>query len=155
MTHDSRTIQNNIRLPYNWSLGSTWTKFFNFLKNDQIYGTRCNRCNKTFVPARSFCPECYFDMEEWIEVGQEGTLQSWAIVNRSYPGQVKTPPYVVASIHLDGADTNFCHFIAGTDFKDISVINKILTKGMHVRAVWREDKKGDINDISYFEPVIR
>jgi len=153
MSQEYRVIQADIRLPYNWALGKTWTKFFDCLKDEKIYGTKCEQCNQVFVPARPFCPQCYSDEMRWIMVGREGTLKSWTIVNKTYPNQPRNTPYAVSFIRLDGADCDFCHFIAGSDLKDLNDFRKTLKEGMRVRAVWKEEKNADILDISHFEPV--
>ena len=153
MTKDYRVTVNDIDLPYNWSLGATWTRFFDGLKDGKIFGTKCKKCGKVFVPARSFCPDCLEDMEEWIEIAQEGIVESWTLVNNKYPVQVKEPPYAVASIHLDGADCNFIHFINGFDLSDISKVGEKVKIGTRVKAVWSEKRSADIYDIAYFEPI--
>ena len=72
-----RTIETEVRLPYRLALGATWTRFFEGLKRKIIYGSRCPKCNRVLVPARSFCPRCFVNIDEWLEVPQEGTLEAW------------------------------------------------------------------------------
>ena len=153
MTKDYRTTRNDITLPYEWALGPTWTRFFDGLKEEKILGNKCKECGKVFVPARPFCPDCYDDMDEWVEVGQEGTIESWALVCNEYIGQVKEPPYAVALIHLDGADCNFNHFVSGFDLSDLDQVRARLKTGTRVKAVWNKDKRADIYDLAFFEPV--
>jgi len=153
MAKEYMTVDNTIVLPYNWALGPTWTKFFDGLRQEKILGTKCKRCKKVLVPARTFCPYCFEDMDEWVEVSQRGTVGSWCLVNYEYYGQIKPPPYIIASIHLSGTDCNFNHFLGGIDLSDVDKARKKLRVGMRVRAVWSREKHGDIYDIAYFEPV--
>ena len=153
MVKEYRTTRNDVALPYKWALGSTWTRFFDGLKEERILGIKCKKCGKVFVPARTFCPNCFESMEEWLEVAQEGTVESWALVNNKFYGQVKEPPYVAALIHLDGADCNFNHFIGGFDLSDIQKVKETIEIGTRVKAVWSKEKHADIYDIAYFEPV--
>jgi len=148
-----RTGTKDVVLPYNWALGQTWSRFFDALKEEKILGTRCRSCLKVLVPARSFCPGCYKDMEEWVEVGQEGSVETWCLVNYRYPGQTLEPPYVIAQIRLDGASCGFTHLVGGFDLTRPDEVRQRMRRGMRVRAVWREEKRGDIHDIAYFRPL--
>lgn len=153
MAKEYRTVSNNVALPYAWALGKTWTRFFDGLKEEKIWGTMCGNCKKVYVPARSFCPECLKDMEEWVQVKDEGTVVSWTLVNSRYHGQAKKPPYIIALIRLSGADNLFVHNIEGYDLSDIKKVRKGLKKGTKVRAVWSSGKNGDISDIAHFAPA--
>lgn len=153
MTKEFETVINAVSLPYRWALGPTWTRFFDGLKEEKIYGTRCKKCKKVYVPAKSFCPDCYNDLDTWSEVSQEGTLTSWTLVQKSYAGQVKEPPYAIGLIRLDGADCDFVHFIGGIDAADLQKTKKKLKTGTRVKAVWSKEKHSDIHDISYFKPL--
>ena len=148
-----RRYYKDVVLPYNWALGPTWTKFFDGLNEEKILGTRCKNCNKTLVPARTFCPGCYEDMEEWVELPQEGNIETWTLVNHKYYGQIKEPPYIVAQIHLDKADCSLTHFIGGFDLADSEKVKERMKAGARVKAVWSKEKHADIYDIAYFEPI--
>lgn len=148
-----KTGKKDITLPYNWALGPTWSRFFDGLKEEKIFGTRCNKCKKLLVPARTFCPGCYEDMVDWVEVSQEGVLETWCLVNYSYYGQPKEPPYIIAQIRLDNTDCGFTHFVGGFDISNIDEVRKRLKAGTRLKAVWNDKKNGDIYDISYFKPL--
>jgi uncharacterized protein len=153
MPKEYRTTPNNVALPYRWALGKTWTRFFDGLKEEKIFGTKCKKCGKVYVPARSFCPECLDAMEEWVEVGQVGTIVSWSMVCNTFHAQVKEPPYLQALIRLKGCDNDFFHLIGGIDLANSKDVLRKIKIGSKVKAVWSETKNADINDISYFTPV--
>lgn len=153
MAKEYRTIRNDVALPYQWALGKTWTRFFDGLREEKILGTRCRKCARIFVPARTCCPNCFVDMKEWVEVGTEGRLVSWTVVREKYHGQVKEPPYIAAIIKLAGSDCGFHHFIGGLDLEDMKTVTQKLKPGAKVKAVWRTEKKSDMNDIAYFAPA--
>ncbi len=148
-----RTSRHDTVLPYNWALGPTWTKFFDGLKKGKIFGTRCKKCNKVLVPARTFCPSCYEDMEEWVELPQEGSIETWCLVNYEYYGQVKKAPYIIGQIRLDKSDCSLTHFIGGLDLSDPDKVGAKMKTVSRVKAVWSKEKHGDIYDIAYFKPV--
>jgi len=140
-------------LPYNWALGQTWIKFFEGLKREVILGTKCTGCNKTYVPARTFCPGCYRDMDEWVELSQEGSIETWCLVNYTYFNQIKDPPYIIAQIRLSGCDTSLTHFIDGFDMASVQTVKETMQKIRKVKAVWSKEKNGNIYDIQYFAPL--
>ena len=153
MEREYRTLQTEVRLPYQLAYGATWTRYFEGMKQEKIFGTRCSKCSRVLVPARTFCPRCFVDTEEWIECAQEGTLIAWCLTNYSYFAQPLKPPFITAMILLDGTDTNFLHLLGGFDMNDLETVRRTVKNGMRVRAVWEKKKKGHILDLRYFTPV--
>jgi len=146
-------LTDKVAIPYEIAAGPTWTRFFEGFRQEKIYGTRCRKCKRVLVPARSFCPRCFVDTDEWIEISQEGSIVSWALTEYEYYGMPTKPPFIGALIRLDGTDSNFLHLIGGFDLSDPEFVRKTVKNGMKVRAVWNKEKKGHIMDIKYFEPV--
>ena len=153
MEREYRTLQTEVRLPYQLAYGATWTRYFEGMKQEKIFGTRCSKCSRVLVPARTFCPRCFVDTEEWIECAQEGTLIAWCLTNYTYFAQPLKPPFITAMILLDGTDTNFLHLLGGFDMNDLETVRRTVKNGMRVRAVWEKKKKGHILDLRYFTPV--
>ena len=147
-------LKGTIELPYSWAIGPAAAKFFDeFKKNKRIMGTQCSTCNRILVPARAFCPRCFTDTEEWIQVSDEGTLRTFCITYYSFPGQPTEPPYAVGIIELDGADTGITHYIGGVDLTDVKEATKKIKVGIRVKAIWKDNREGTIHDIKYFKPV--
>jgi uncharacterized OB-fold protein len=140
-------------IPYESALGLTWHRFFEGFKEEKIWGTKCSKCSRVLVPARSFCPRCFVDMEEWVEVSNEGEVIAWALTDYEFFGMPTKPPFISALIRLCGSDCNFLHLIGGFDLSDLDLVRKTVKNGMKVRAVWEKEKKGRIMDIKHFEPV--
>lgn len=153
MSGESRILKEHIRLSYRWAMGVTTTRFFEEFKNKKIMGTRCPKCSRVLIPARSFCSQCFEKMNEWVEVAQEGTLRTWCLVNFSYEGQPKEPPYIIGIIDLDGANVGLPHFVGGVDMDNFEETSKRVRIGGKVRAIWKEKREGNILDIDYFKPV--
>jgi hypothetical protein len=148
-----RTLETEVRLPYRLAYGATWTRFFDGFTQEKIFGTRCTKCNRVLVPARTFCPRCFVDTDDWVECAQEGTVVAWVLTNYSYFAQPLKPPFITAMIRLDGTDVNFLHLIGGFDMSDLEEVKKKVKNGMRVKAVWEEAKKGHILDLKHFTPV--
>lgn len=147
-----RTIETEVRLPYRLACGATWTRFFEGLKEEKIYGSRCSKCGRVLVPARTFCPRCFVDTDDWVEVSQEGTIEAWVLVHYRYFGMPIEPPYISGLIRLEGTDTNFLHLIGGVPLDNLETVKAAVRNGMKVKAVWEEEKLGHILDIRHFAP---
>jgi len=140
--------RSGIKVPYTWSAGAYATRFFTELKdNKKIWGTKCPKCNCTYIPPRKNCPKCFVNITEWVELGNTGTLLTYTIVRYKEPLiQPMEPPYAYGIIKLDGANTGLTHLLGEVD------LNKI-KPGMRVQAVFREKREGNILDIKYFKPL--
>ena len=148
-----KTFDFELSLPYRLAYGPTWTRFFEGLQTEKIFGTKCNKCARVLVPARRFCPQCFVDIDEWVEVADEGKIVSWAMINFEFYGQPKKPPYIAAMIQLDGADVGMFHMVDGFDMSNLDKVREMLSIGRKVKAVWRQQKTGHILDIEYFKPI--
>lgn len=145
MVHKSR-----IKVPYYWWAGDTGTKFFVSLRDDKkILALRCNSCAKVFIPPRKVCPDCFTDTGEWVEVSDEGTLLVFSVARRQFASipKEKKVPVIFGLIKLDGATTALLHYLDEIKPEDVEI-------GMRVKAVFAEDPKGNIHDISHFKPVL-
>ncbi|MBU2552212.1 MAG: Zn-ribbon domain-containing OB-fold protein [Proteobacteria bacterium] len=147
------TIETEVRLPYQLAYGATWTRFFEGLKEEKIYGTRCEQCNRVLVPARTFCPRCFVDTTQWVEVSQEGVLRAYVLTNYSYFAQPLKPPFITGLIRLDGTDVNFMHLVGGFKMDSLEAVQAKVQNGMRVKAVWAKNKTGNILDIRHFKPL--
>jgi len=146
-------IETDARIPYELAVGSTWYRFYEGFKKEKIFGTRCPKCSRVLVPARTFCSRCFVDMDDWVEVSQEGAVVSWVVTNYEYFGMPTKPPFINSLIRLDETDCGFMHLIGGVDLSDLDRVSEKVQNGMKVKAVWRKEKTGCIMDIQYFEPV--
>ena len=139
--------QGRIKVPYTWSVGEVGTRFFVELRDHQkIFGTRCPACKKVLVPARKLCGQCFRQTDEWVEVGNQGIVQSFTVVRYSSAVQPLKPPFGYGIIRLDGADTGMAHLLSGSDPAKWRI-------GMRARAVFKEKRTGNILDIAYFQPI--
>jgi len=154
MAKEYNTLKHTIELPHKYAAGPAWTRFYDGLKQEKIYGSRCQECKKVFVPARSYCPACQVSADEWIEVSQEGKVISWALsISHEFFGMPVSPPFITALIRLDDTDCDFLHFIGGIDLSDAKKVKDLIRPGLKVRAIWNEEKKGHMMDIKHFAPV--
>jgi len=136
-----------IKVPYTWSVGEVGSRFFVELRDHKkIFGTRCPVCKKVLVPARKICGQCFRQTDDWVEVGDQGVVQTFTVVRYPSPVQPLKPPFGYGIIRLDGADTAMTHLLYGSDPATWAV-------GMRARAVFKEERAGSILDIAYFQPL--
>ena len=139
-------------IQYEYAAGKVLSEFFRRLKEGVIVGARCPSCRRVLMPPRQFCERCMVEIEELVNVKDEGELLNFIIVYRKFYG-LPDPPYAVGVIRLDGADEPILHFLGGVDVSSPHRALRVLKPGIRVKAVWREDRRGSILDIRYFKPV--
>ncbi|HOT52267.1 MAG TPA: Zn-ribbon domain-containing OB-fold protein, partial [Candidatus Hydrogenedentes bacterium] len=139
-------IEGKMALPYQYYAGAIGSQFIVALRDDKrILGVRCEKCRKTFVPPRQSCERCFSSLtDHWVEVGSSGVLTGFTVIRYAEPYQPKEPPYVLALIKLDGADTPIAHILECGDARNARI-------GMRVRAVFSEKPRDTILAISHFE----
>lgn len=136
-----------ISVPYTWSVGETGSRFFIEIRdNKRIFGTHCPECDRTFVPPRKVCPRCFEKGMEWKELGHEGILLTYTIPHYHEDNHPIKDLFAFGIIKIDGADTGFAHLLGEFQPRE-------LRKGLRLRAVFRDDRKGNILDIKYFKPI--
>jgi len=140
-------VRQDLKVPYRYSMGAITSRFFIEIRdNRKIMGIRCPQCDLVFVPPRSTCGRCFSQLQEWVEVGNRGTLETYTQVRYPTPVQPAAAPFYYGVIKLDGADTGLAHLVGSLKGQEPCI-------GMRLQAVFREDRKGNMLDISYFEPV--
>jgi uncharacterized OB-fold protein len=135
-------------LPYQYFAGAVGSKFIVALRDErQILGVRCPQCEKTFVPPRQTCERCFTVLtDHWVNVESTGVVTGFTVLRYAEPYQPKEPPYVLALIKLDGADTPIAHLLECGDVSKAKI-------GMRVRAVFAEEPTDNILNIAHFEEV--
>jgi uncharacterized OB-fold protein len=134
--------------PYRWSVGKYGSKFLLELKeNKKLFGVKCPKCGRVYVPPRKVCGRCFVAMYEFVPVSDEGEIVVCAIIEFGFvdpeTGKQRPVPYGYVFVKLDGADTALPHFLDSADPEKVKV-------GARVKAVFEENRKGSIMDIKHF-----
>lgn len=146
---DPYVAEGRLAMPYRYFPGPVATRFFQELRDGQrILGIRCPQCNTVYVPPVSTCGRCFEGLEEWVEVGRGGVLQSFTMTHYTLPIHPAPAPLIHGLVRLDGADTGLLHLLGEAEYATLRI-------GMRVEAVFREKRVGNILDIQYFRPVGR
>jgi uncharacterized OB-fold protein len=139
--------ESRIKVPYTWSVGEVGSRFLMEIKdNKKIWATKCPSCDVVFVPPKKTCTYCFSEIHEWVEVKDEGVLQTFTVVRYETPLIPGKSPQIIGIIMLDGADTGLVHLIGDVPQDKVKV-------GMRVKAVFAEKRTGHILDIKHFKPI--
>jgi hypothetical protein len=146
---DLVTIDGKWDFKYTYFAGESASRFFHELgENRRIMGTRCGKCTRLLVPARAYCDACMERTDEWVEVGPEGTLETFTIITAAFPG-LPEPPIVMAYVTLDGADTALINLVHGMDLSDIEAAAAKLNQLPRVKVEFIDEPQGRITDFSF------
>jgi uncharacterized protein len=138
----------DVNFPYTRSLGPVLSRFLTGLKEGRIEGVRA-KDGRVLVPPPEYDPLTSEDLDEFVEVGQEGEVVTWAWLDQPLQGQPLDRPFAWALVRLDGADVPMIHAVdTGGDASAVST-------GMRVRVRWRPEaeREGHIRDIECFVPA--
>ena len=131
-----RRWNDHIPLQWKYTAGVAGERFLQLLRQGKIQASVCRSCNKTYLPPKIFCKECFAQLSEWRDVSSDsGYVYSFTAVNGE----------IIALVKFDGVDGGVLGKLRkGREGPRI---------GIKVRAVFRrkEDRKGALSDIEYFE----
>lgn len=145
---DSFVVEGKLALPYKYFAGRTGSFFLTALRDEKkILGVRCPECKKVYVPPRSTCERHVTTrLTEWVPLSGEGVVTAFTVVRYAEPYQPVKPPYILALIKLEGADTAFAHIVKGLPASEMRV-------GLPVKAVFAKATTSTILDIDHFAPA--
>jgi hypothetical protein len=147
-TTDCFVVEGKLALPYSYFAGRVGSKFLTTIRDQKkIMGVRCNQCKKVYVPPRQTCDVCMEDIRDnWVDVGNKGEVTNFTVVRYEDKHLPKKPPYILAMIRLNGADTSLVHLVEGIDPGKAAI-------GMKVEAVFAKETTNTILDIDHFAPA--
>jgi hypothetical protein len=136
-----------LEYPFRRTVGRVQSAFLTGLREGIVLGIR-GRDGRVLCPPVEYDPVTADELDELVQLGEEGTVTTWSWEPEGRPNQPVDGPFAWALVRLDGADTGLLHAV------DAGAVTA-MTTGMRVRIRWRarEDRQGDITDIACFEPV--
>jgi uncharacterized OB-fold protein len=142
-------VQVPLDYTYNYRVGPYLEKYIKGLSENKVLGVKCPGCSKVAVPPRKICGACNKVMDEWVEVGPEGTVENFTIghvkLDRGAVEKLDTPQ-LLALVKLDGATVPLLGEIKGLEPAGLS-------KGLRVKAVFKDPVEDSVADLSHFEPA--
>jgi uncharacterized OB-fold protein len=137
---DLRTWSDHIPLQWKYTAGVAGERFLQLLKQGKIQAAVCRSCNKTYLPPKIFCKDCFTQLTEWKEVPEDtGFIYSFTNVGNS--------DGVIALVKFEGIEGGLLgKFKTGREEPRI---------GMKVKPIFKrkDQRKGEIYDIDYFEKI--
>jgi uncharacterized OB-fold protein len=141
--------EGEIPVGYRYTYGIAGEKFFRAVKDKGTFlATRCDDCDISFVPPKMYCDRCFAKLENYIDVGTVGYIETFTVSFKNMDGSDKTRPRILAMVKIDGTDGGLIHYIEGIDIEEIGL-------GMPVRAIFKpkNQRTGSIEDIIGFGPI--
>src|SRR4051812_28791431 len=128
-------------LTYNHSADPVTAHFLRTLRDEgKLLGIRCPVCERVLAPPRPICDRDFCETEGWVELGLSGTLELFTVVNLAIAG-LPDPPYVLAYVKPQGADTAIAGFLDGVDLSSVQAAAAQLEVGAPVTIKLREKRE--------------
>ena len=141
-----------LSIPQTFSTGPVMGKFLSAFKEKKILANKCPDCGRLQIPPREVCADCVVECKEWVEIGPEGVLMIADVTYYASPdpltGETRETPYVSAHFLLDGCKG---HETMWHELKPSQ--HERAVRGVRVRPVWADERKGAVTDIEYFEII--
>jgi uncharacterized OB-fold protein len=142
-------IEQRWDLTYTHSADPVTAHFLRTLRDEgKVLGIKCEACGRVLAPPRPICDRDFVETKGWVELGMTGTLELFTIMYLAIDG-LPEPPYVLAYVRPDGADTAIGGFLEGVDLSTPEQATQQLTIGDQVAIKVRDDRQGRITDL-YF-----
>lgn len=119
-------------LTYDYTPGLATTRFLRAIKEHRLVGERCAETGKVYIPPRGVSPVSGLPTTEQVELGMDGTLVSYCVVNLDFTGNAQEIPYVSGLIVVDGSDIPIYGLVREIAYDEVRV-------GMRVKSVWVDD----------------
>lgn len=98
---------------YRHAVGSS-NRFYEGLERGVLRATRCPECSASWFPPRRFC-DADLAGTRWYDLPGTGTVTAATRVHSPPPFGGIDPPYVLASIRLDGVEGGLTHRVIGAE----------------------------------------
>ena len=119
-------------------------KFWDGLKEGKIYATKCKKCGEIYYPPQADCTSCLTSDMEWIEVPNEGYIETFVASYLKPQGfEHYETPYIIAIARTESG-IKVMGFLEKVDYKEVK-------PGMKVKITSRIQNDGFPAII--FEPI--
>jgi uncharacterized OB-fold protein len=139
-----------IPLEYVYTYGRAGEAYFRSLKDSGAFlGARCEKCDITYVPPRTYCEKCFDRLEDgYVKVEPTGSVHTYTVLHKNLDGSTKKEPVIMAMVRLDGTDGGVVHYLGGVKPDQVHI-------GLRVKAILKPKKEriGAITDIKHFSPL--
>ena len=142
----TRAWRGEMPVTFLYTYGVAGERFFREIKERGCFtGSRCSACQVVYVPPRLYCPGCFEESSDFVELPNEGTLLSWTAVHVDAMGKRLSEPLLVGQVRLKGTRGALVHRLVG--------FQRAPRIGARVRARFRAERTGGMQDIEGFETL--
>jgi len=141
------TWQGDLPITNRYTLGIAGERFFRAIKDEgRIYGSYCDECDITYVPAVTYCERCLSELTDWVDIGTTGEVHTYTLLYVNYDGTPRHDPEIIVFVRM--GDGGIVHRLGELDPQEVEI-------GMLVEAVFKpaKQRQGSILDIDYFRPI--
>ncbi len=149
MTEETRIIESTWDLTaYQFKIeADALSLFVKGLKDKKILGRKCGTCGTVYVPGPTYCRKCLIDIDQVVEVSQEGRLDAFTVSLADVRGKPVDNPFISCTVKLDGSDSFLMGVLEGwTDWRSVK-------EGMRVKVVFKDVTQGALADLSHFQLI--
>jgi uncharacterized OB-fold protein len=148
-TTDPWIVEQRWDLTYQHTADAVTAHFLRTLRDEgRIVGIRCPECHRVLAPPRPICDRDFCATDGWVDLGGHGSLELFTIMYLKVDG-LPDPPYVLAYVTPDGADTALPGFVEGVELSSPESAVARLHIGDRVEIVIRPDRVGRITDLFF------
>lgn len=132
----------------------TVQSYLEYIGIKKLMGSKCKKCNETYVPPRKLCPKCGSTDLDWVEMSGKGKIAAFSCIGvgttfMADKGYSMKKPYCFSVIKLDEGPMISGQLIGVDESKPETI--KIETP---VKAIFLETEiKGETRVDLGFEPV--
>jgi hypothetical protein len=94
--HDNMEVEK-----YEYTVGPAGEEFFKGLKQGKIIGSKCSKCGKIYIPARTYCENCFVKINNYVEIKkEEAYVDTYTIIYKDDEGRQLDKPIYIAMIRF-------------------------------------------------------
>ena len=124
-------INTPAKFVYDYTPGIARTRFLRAIAEKRLVGQRCPETGMVYVPPSGVSPISGLPTLEEVELGLDGTVVSYCIVNLDFTGNAQEIPYVSALILVDGSDIPIYGLVREIPTDEVRT-------GLRLKSVWVE-----------------
>lgn len=127
-------INTPAKFVYDYTPGIARTRFLRAIEQKRLVGQRCPETRKVYIPPAGVSPVSGLPTVEEVELGLDGTVVSFCIVNLDFTGNAQEIPYVSALILVDGSDIPIYGLVREIPADEVRT-------GLRLKSVWVEPEE--------------
>lgn len=143
-TEEVTNLSGEIPIHHRYTAGVAGEWFFRAMKDEKvIMASECPVCQRSFLPPKMYCEECFERTTDWYSVEGPGYVRSFTVLHLSMEEEPLETPEVVGLISWNGIEGGLFHRLIVNEGEQV-------VAGMLVEPVWAETRSGGVTDILYF-----